>query len=586
VADITLCLIARDEEALLPGCLASVAGAVDRMVVVDTGSRDGTREVARSFGAEVVEHAWDDDFAAARNAGIAAVASGYLLVLDADERLAPGAAAALRAAVAGARPDLGLLPLHHASRADAEPAAVLAGEARLGEPQLLPRLLRRTRDLRYEGIVHESVARWAARQRRAIHVDAPIVHYGAVPDRRLQLAKAERNLRLLQRRCRSAPDDPIARAYLAAELRRTGQLALALAEARAALASLRRERRCGRRHHDVVFPLTIAVELLLRSGALDEAEAVLLEGSAWAEHPNLSYYAGIVAESRYVGRGHARERLDEAARHYQCAVALGSRLFSAEVVPGAGGWGAWLRLGTVELLRGNAEAAASSYARALAQRPDLREARLGACEAKIAAGDPAGALRALEPLFAEPDADAWLLAAQAARASGADADARVFLERARAARALRPFVARHREGQWIALERALGGRPLRVFAWPHWRDDALVALLATYGPLLANRDDTVLCLRHDAALDGPAPEAVARLEAAWASVLPPESRLDVLLLDDEYGADAGAAGVGDLALELPGCDDGPRHAFLAGLAARRIASPADLAAALGTPAPL
>ncbi|MEY3138041.1 MAG: hypothetical protein RL580_1773, partial [Pseudomonadota bacterium] len=40
---VTLCLIAKNEELMLPGCLESVRGAVDAMVVVDTGSTDRTR---------------------------------------------------------------------------------------------------------------------------------------------------------------------------------------------------------------------------------------------------------------------------------------------------------------------------------------------------------------------------------------------------------------------------------------------------------------------------------------------------------------------------------------------------------------
>ena len=93
---LTLCTIARDEEGFLPGCLASVRGLVDRVVVVDTGSADRTVALAEAAGAKVVRHAWDDDFAAARNAALEHVRDGYVLVLDADERLGPGAKRALR----------------------------------------------------------------------------------------------------------------------------------------------------------------------------------------------------------------------------------------------------------------------------------------------------------------------------------------------------------------------------------------------------------------------------------------------------------------------------------------------------------
>src|SRR5512134_3132536 len=110
---------------MLPGCLESARGAVDEVVVVDTGSSDRTRELARAAGAKVVEWAWRDDFAAARNEALRHATGGWILVLDADERLAPGAAAALRRTVAGAAFDLGLLLLHNAARPEARPEDVV-----------------------------------------------------------------------------------------------------------------------------------------------------------------------------------------------------------------------------------------------------------------------------------------------------------------------------------------------------------------------------------------------------------------------------------------------------------------------------
>ena len=62
--NLTLCMIVKNEEATLSRTLDSVKGVVDEMVVVDTGSRDRTREIAREFGARVYDFEWCDDFAA------------------------------------------------------------------------------------------------------------------------------------------------------------------------------------------------------------------------------------------------------------------------------------------------------------------------------------------------------------------------------------------------------------------------------------------------------------------------------------------------------------------------------------------
>ena len=64
---LTISLIVRNEEQSLGRCLDSVQGLADEIVVVDTGSTDGTREVAAGRGARVFDFPWCDDFAAARN---------------------------------------------------------------------------------------------------------------------------------------------------------------------------------------------------------------------------------------------------------------------------------------------------------------------------------------------------------------------------------------------------------------------------------------------------------------------------------------------------------------------------------------
>ena len=100
MARLTLCLIARNEEEMLPGCLASVRGVVDEVVVVDTGSTDRTRQVAAEAGALVLDRPWDDDFAAPRNLALSRATAGWVLALDADERLAPSAGQVVLGAIA------------------------------------------------------------------------------------------------------------------------------------------------------------------------------------------------------------------------------------------------------------------------------------------------------------------------------------------------------------------------------------------------------------------------------------------------------------------------------------------------------
>lgn len=87
--EISLCMIVRDEEKSLGRCLSSVGDIADEIIIIDTGSTDGTKEIARSFGAKLYDFAWVNDFAAARNYSFRKAGKDYIVWLDADDILLP-----------------------------------------------------------------------------------------------------------------------------------------------------------------------------------------------------------------------------------------------------------------------------------------------------------------------------------------------------------------------------------------------------------------------------------------------------------------------------------------------------------------
>ena len=80
-------MIVKNEKHNLPRCLDSAKPYVDEIIVVDTGSVDGTPEIAAEYGAKVSYFEWCDDFAAARNYAISQISGDWILMLDADEEL-------------------------------------------------------------------------------------------------------------------------------------------------------------------------------------------------------------------------------------------------------------------------------------------------------------------------------------------------------------------------------------------------------------------------------------------------------------------------------------------------------------------
>jgi tetratricopeptide (TPR) repeat protein len=203
-------LIVRNEAALLPACLESIRPVADDIVVVDTGSADDSPQIAAAYGARVFHLPWDDDFAAARNAGLDQCRTDWILYIDADERLAPVDRREVEALLAGAR----------------EVAFRLLLRPVIGStPYREYRLWRNDRRIRFSSPMHERVVpaihAVAAMDRRPIGVcDLLLEHVGYEGD---QTRKHQRNLPLLRRQVAAEPQNLFAWHHLARVLAGLGQ---------------------------------------------------------------------------------------------------------------------------------------------------------------------------------------------------------------------------------------------------------------------------------------------------------------------------------------------------------------------------
>ncbi|PKO84698.1 MAG: glycosyltransferase family 2 protein [Betaproteobacteria bacterium HGW-Betaproteobacteria-11] len=98
-------LITRDAVGMLPACLESLAFCAE-IVVVDSGSEDGTPELARALGARVIESHWRG-FGAQKQFAVEQARHDWVLCVDADERVSPGLRESIRALFAVAAPQSG-----------------------------------------------------------------------------------------------------------------------------------------------------------------------------------------------------------------------------------------------------------------------------------------------------------------------------------------------------------------------------------------------------------------------------------------------------------------------------------------------
>lgn len=84
---ISLCMIVKDEEAVLARCLDSVADLADEIIIVDTGSTDRTKEIGAEYTDRIYDFQWSHDFSAARNYAFSLASCDYIYSADADEVL-------------------------------------------------------------------------------------------------------------------------------------------------------------------------------------------------------------------------------------------------------------------------------------------------------------------------------------------------------------------------------------------------------------------------------------------------------------------------------------------------------------------
>lgn len=84
---ISLCMIVKNEEAVLARCLESIADLMDEIIIVDTGSTDRTKEIAARYTSKIYDYKWTNDFSAARNFSFSKATMEYIYTADADEIL-------------------------------------------------------------------------------------------------------------------------------------------------------------------------------------------------------------------------------------------------------------------------------------------------------------------------------------------------------------------------------------------------------------------------------------------------------------------------------------------------------------------
>ncbi|HEX8085828.1 MAG TPA: glycosyltransferase [Solirubrobacteraceae bacterium] len=231
---LSLCMIVKDEEAMLGRTLEAIRDHVDEIVVVDTGSQDRTVEIAESFGAKVLHHQWTGDFSEARNISLEAATGDWIIYLDADEVLVDGDGPRLRALTAQTWREAFYLVMTN-----------FVGDVQDNHTQNFNalRIFRNRPEYRFEGRLHEQ---WADKlppylPERLVTCDVRVQHFGYLGAVRDSKGKSERNLELLRRQAAEGDDSPFMHFNLGSEYHALDDLPAARAEFERAWEGLRGE---------------------------------------------------------------------------------------------------------------------------------------------------------------------------------------------------------------------------------------------------------------------------------------------------------------------------------------------------------
>lgn len=347
---LALVMIVLNEEQRLAKCLRNAVSYVDEIIVIDTGSVDGTMDIARRLGAKVFSYSWTKDFSAARNYALSHSSSDWNLILDADEYIDRFDKEAVSRFMKQ-RGSVGRI--HRISE------TVDQGE-RSFTSDYITRLI--PADLRFTGRIHEQVDTSLPR------VNVPIV---VAHDGYLEKSKSSRNIPILLEELEASPDDPYYRYQLAKEYVGIGRVEESIEAFEEALRRLSfRERYAPNVLVDYMYALN-------KAGSYEKLYAIMNQEPDYvSQFPDYHFACGVIYldmiihdQARYMT---LLPRIEQA---YKRCLALGETE-KYDTVRGTGSYAALYNLGNYYEVLGQAGQARECFRLAAEQGYDKAIRRL------------------------------------------------------------------------------------------------------------------------------------------------------------------------------------------------------------------
>ena len=196
--NISLCMIVKNEEGNLRECLQSANGFVSEIIIIDTGSKDKTRNIAMEFTDKVYDFPWCNDFAKVRNFSLEKASNDWVLILDADE------------IITGFKQEEVKNKMMKDDKIVGRIKRINILEDEMGTKRYIERVNRlfNKKYFHYEGMIHEQVVAQNGENYNTINVDIIVDHIGYTKEIMKKTDKIQRNLELLQKSIEKNDKDP------------------------------------------------------------------------------------------------------------------------------------------------------------------------------------------------------------------------------------------------------------------------------------------------------------------------------------------------------------------------------------------
>lgn len=336
---LTLCMIAKNEAQCIATCLESVQDHVNEIIVVDTGSDDNTRDICRSFGAKVLDHAWNHDFAAARNVGLGCATGDWILWLDADEEVDQDDIQKLHEVIQNTAEDFLAIHLinYYGDSPNADESFQISHV----------RLFKNHQGIQFDGKIHERLT--IPNVKRIVDVPIRVYHHGYMSHVMKEKKKYERNIQLLTKELVKEDYSPWIHYHIASEYFNIERYTEAFEQVNASIIKFLLK---GLQPPALVYRLKYLI--LLNTGSADSAlDGIDKAIQMYPDYVDLHFFKGLLLLTK--------EQYASAEQTFQTCIDLGEDNWNYLTMKGTGSFQAWYYKGQCLQKMGHVLEAETAY---------------------------------------------------------------------------------------------------------------------------------------------------------------------------------------------------------------------------------